>query len=155
MSLFNVTVKKGVIDHRTIERAVDREKRYAISGAAFQVMKTQKRSIRRRKSASQPGQPPHAHSTSPVATPKRIRYAYDGATETAIVGMERVGLSTVTGSTPLPEALEKGGQVTVKPRGRRRRYRARIRKRPSALPALVQNVNDGTVLEVWRGVVRP
>jgi len=69
-----------------------------------------RRSMRRRKAASQPGQPPSAHSKSkqyprgPLLK-DRLFYQYDPATRSVVVGPEQLGRGTA------PRTLELGGMV--------------------------------------------
>ena len=173
---FDVTanIKRIVLETQKIQRAVDSEtKKPIIKSLAF-LRRRMRSQLRRRKRASRPGQPASVHSTDPVATLKRIFFAYDDRTKSGIVGP--VKLSTVANrrnGEPLPGLLEVGGTVHIpegaftvaQDRGSRGRFtekrlvrakkakRLRISARPNAAIALSKANEAGEIISPWSNVV--
>ncbi len=113
-----------------VQRAMDRATRRALNKAGGWIRKTAKRSIRPRKTISQPGQPPHSH-TGPLRD--LMFYGYEPYAQTVVIG-------------PLPfkgkkgaPLLEVGGVTIARQRSRSGKIRHRrmvYRARPFMGPAL-------------------
>ena len=152
--MFDLTtdIQKAFFDSDAIERKVDAESRRNLSRAGASVRRQQIRSIKRRKSTSQPGAPPNLHSRNRYASPKNILFGYDERTKSVAIGMVRIPESTVVGDVPFPEAMEVGGEIVVRKKGGKAR-RVKIRRRPSAVPAAQQAANAGDLVEPWEGSI--
>lgn len=178
--MFKVTteVQKFFFDRQKINDAIDREKKRALSRAGAFVRRRQRSSIKRRKSVSQPGRPPHSHTKSGAegrASIKRILFGYSPIDESVFIGMVKVSSSQVRGDKPLPGILEDGGWIYqpkgtyVPQQGRddggrftekrlmplKKARRLRIKPRSSAVPALEKETDLGNVIKPWKGVLRP
>ena len=89
--------------------------------AAALVRTIARRSLRRSKRKSNPGEPPRVHSKHPYATLKNIRFQVDGQLQAAIVGPVKFDAAA---ADSIPQTLEKGGtmklpgkkQVVIQPR---------------------------------------
>ena len=113
-----------------VQRAMDGATRRALNKAGGWIRKTAKRSIRPRKTISQPGDPPHSHAG---ALRDLMLYAYERYAQTVVIG-------------PLPfkrkkgaPLLEFGGATIVRQpsrSGKVRRRRMVYRPRPFMGPAL-------------------
>lgn len=101
-----------------------------------------KKGTKTRDVTSQPGQPPYSH----VGYVKRfIFFAYDFQSRSVVIGPTLFGQGTV-------EALEKGGEVTIPARGRRKEKRVGLRARPFMQPAFEAELPG--MMELWRDSVR-
>jgi hypothetical protein len=99
-----------------------------------------RRSIRKRKANSQPGNPP----TSRTGLLRNfIFFSWDPGSQSVIVGPERLNL---TGKTP--KTLEYGGTNQTRGKNRRARYKAR----PYMRPAL--NVAMARLPELWKNAIK-
>lgn len=170
-------------DRPAVQNAIDKETRRAISKSLAYVRTRQRSLLRRRKKPSAPGSPPSVHSRDPVATLKKILFAYNAATKSGVVGPIKLnqrqrlragGVATVSqlmefGGRVLIEeqaseyALRKRGAAAWRRRDMRRskrrgmvyrRRRANYPARPSARPALEMETQAGNVLSPWANVVQ-
>ena len=179
----DIRMNNAFFDRPAIQKAVDRETRRAISRSLAYVRTRQRSLLRRRKKPSAPGKPPSVRSRDPVATLKKIRFAYHAATKSGVVGPIKLnqrqrlrggGVATVS------QLMEFGGRVTIEEeaseyalkkrgpaawrrrdnrRGKRphmvyRRRRANYPARPSARPALALEQTAGNILSPWANVVQ-
>lgn len=112
LSLGVEQAKDLFFDRERVMAAVARGKRAALSKGAALVRLIAKRSIRKRKGPSKPGNPPHSHKGQ---LRNLLFYAYDPNTESAVAGPARL-----TRSTEAPATLEFGGSVPSGFRDRRR-----------------------------------
>lgn len=123
--MVNMQFKLVSFDSPKIESLMDRATRRALMRAGGFIRGVAKRSIRKRRGPSKPGNPPHSH----IGTLKRfILYAYDPGSQTVVVGPKALG------SAQAPQALEHGGSVRRKIHGHVRVFR--IRRRPFMGPSL-------------------
>ena len=135
---FGVTykVKSLFFDRELVKREVGKLNAAALSKIGAFVRLRARQSMRRRKSASPPGQPPSAQSRDPVATLKNILFSYDRANVSVVIGPVR--LNGRQGS--VPALHEFGGTATVRRPARRGRPalvgQARYPARPFMGPAL-------------------
>lgn len=150
-SFVTTRMKLDFFDSKKVTRALDKNRRRALArGGAF-VRTTARRSMRRKKGPSSPGQPPHAHEGS---LRKLIFFGYDRDTKSVVVGPLPIKRS------PVPSVLEFGGTIETK-RVRRvngkkktERGRVRIAPRPSMRPALDTAVASGRVPQAFKDSIR-
>jgi len=123
-------------DDDRIRKQLDRAERRNLFRAGKFTRTTAKRSVRKRKKPSKPGNPPHSH----VGTLRKlIFYAWDLTSRTMLVGPFRTlptggrrNRTRMVDRATGAEVLEKGGSVirTVpKPRGTRRKQTGRMTRR--------------------------
>jgi len=142
-------IKQLFFDRPKVKRAVDRGKRQALSRAGAFIRRRARSSIRKRKRASRPGQPPSSHTG---LLRRFILFGYDRIRDSVVVGP--VGFKR----SRAPNVLEFGGRTTVetrprKGRGRRKQKRVvRIASRPYMRPALEKEKSN--LPAVWRNSVR-
>jgi hypothetical protein len=144
-----VKVTRTFFDSAKVLQALPPAKRRAlIKGAAF-TRGVARRSMRRRKKASAPGNPPSVH----VGTIKRLlTFGYDLVQQTAVVGPELFTSNTAGGAAnldrPGPGTLELGGRIET-----HKGQRATIEPRPFMTPAL--EVAAAKLPEYWRDAITP
>lgn len=129
-------VKGLFFNSAEIMRAVDKATRKTLSHFGGFVRLVARRSIRRRKSVSAPGRPPHSHSG---LLKKGIFYSYSRARESVVIGPEFRAKPTVAGKT-IPELLEEGGTWVKKIKlksGKKKKVRRTMQARPYMRPAFV------------------
>jgi len=146
------SVTRNFIDDARIEREVNRAAMRAQRPAAAWIRITARRSIRRRRGYSRPGQPPHSHTG---LLKRGIFYAWDRSTRSTVIGP--VHAPGVEGGGRVPEVLEHGGTIRQvrRRRGRRvRRYRARYAAHPFMRPALAKAIARGILPRGWRDAIR-
>jgi hypothetical protein len=139
--------KKMFFTSRAVMSATDRATRRVLSRFGAFVRRAAKSSIRKRKRASQPGQPPSSHTG---LLKKFILFGYDPARRSVVIGPMR--LNQKVGDAP--EALEHGGTSRVVMGGRRKRRlvrTVRIRPRPFMGPAMKQE--ETKLPSMWRDSV--
>lgn len=135
----NLSYHAGMV-RKIARRSLKRVPKNAAKKLAERVKKERAAARRQRRpmrpikdrTVSRPGQPPKIHSPGDM-NPKKILYAYQPSTETAVVGPVR--FNTRFNAV---EALEYGGRVPIySGRGRRRRLirHANVRARPFMRPA--------------------
>jgi hypothetical protein len=81
-----MTVKNLFFDRATVVREVGKLNAKALSKAGAFVQRRARSSMKRRKAISPPGKPPSAHSKDPVATLKKILFAYEPSRMSVVVG---------------------------------------------------------------------
>lgn len=137
-------IKKNFFDSEKVLKAVDANNRRKLSRFGAFVRTRSKSSIRKRKRASKPGEPPSSHTG---ILKKFIYFSYDEATKSVVVGP-----AALRNNSTAPRLLEHGGSgVTskfVNRRGqihRRGFWRARPFMRPAfekELPSFLQSLKD-------------
>jgi len=142
MIRFEVT--KLFFDKKAVRDKVDAGTRRVLSKFGAFVRRTARRSIRKRKKASHPGQPPSSHIG---LLKKFIFFGYDPRKDSVIIGPVRL---TKKGRGEAPSLLEYGGATTLKRDGKRRR--ARVRRRPFMGPAFEKE--EPKLPAMWRDSVR-
>lgn len=110
--MIDINIKSNFFDRPKVQAAVDKARRRALSRAGAYIRTSARTSIRKRKSYSAPGRPPHSHEGS---LRKLILFGYDRRTDSVVVGPVGFRRSVV------PNLLEFGGKVRNK---RRRVVRA-------------------------------
>lgn len=161
---FGVTykVKDSFFDRKAIQDELGKTYARALSKAGAFIRTTARRSMRRRKRASEPGTPPSVHSRNAVANLRNILFAYDRRRQSVVIGpvllnqKQSLNGQLLAGTVPqlhefggtagIREKLEadKNGDVVWVPRGRgrlRRGQPTRVRQaqypaRPFMWPAL-------------------
>jgi len=148
--LASMKVTALFFDRPKVQRAVDRERRRALSKAGAFIRQRAKTSMRRRRGSSAPGSPPHAHEGS---LRRLLFFAYDPGADSVVVGP--VGFRR----SDAPNTLEFGGATTVTRRrtregGRRvvESRRVRIEARPYMGPALRKELPN--LPKAWASSVR-
>lgn len=136
--------KQLFFDRQAVISKVDAATRRVLSKFGAFVRRSAKSSIRKRKKAAPPGQPPSSHTG---LLKKFIFFGYDAARQSVVIGPTRLNQK---GRGEAPPLLEYGGNTTLKRGGKKRRvtYQARpymgpaFEKEKPQLPAM------------WRGSVR-
>ena len=137
-------IKRMFFDRQAVISKVDAATRRVLSKFGAFVRRSAKSSIRKRKKAAPPGQPPSSHTG---LLKKFIFFGYDAARQSVVIGPTRLNQK---GRGEAPPLLEYGGKTTLKRGGKKRRvtYQARpymgpaFEKEKPLLPAM------------WRGSVR-
>ena len=137
-------IKRMFFDRQAVVSKVDAATRRVLSKFGAFVRRSAKSSIRKRKKAAPPGQPPGSHTG---LLKKFIFFGYDAARQSVVIGPTRLNQK---GRGEAPPLLEYGGKTTLKRGGKKRRvtYQARpymgpaFEKEKPQLPAM------------WRGSVR-
>jgi hypothetical protein len=141
--IISMDFKLQFFDRQKVIDAVDaQQKRYLAKAGAY-VMKTARRSIRKKKGASDPGDQPHSHEGS---LKKLIFFVYEPAVKDVVIGPAGFRDSQA------PRALEYGGRTRITTLkgghkvkgkfqgGKRVKVMATIRARPFMHPALEKAV---------------
>lgn len=177
LSSFSITMRMTdqFFDRVAVTTAMDRANAKALSRVGAFVRRRARSSIRRRKSVSQPGKPPSAHSSDSVATLKNILFVFDRVNESVIIGpvkLNQFNRDARTGSNlPLPQLMEFGGTIAIdeeqykndpngrwfrrdrrqspRPWKRYRTRRATYAPRPFMGPALAAEQDN--IPAAWRG----
>ena len=133
--MVTMRMKMLFFDSAAVIRAVDRAKRQSMQHAGGWIRKTARRSIKKNKTVSKPGQPPHSHAGQLRGL---IFYAYDPGSESVVIGPLRFRRGEA------PKLLEFGGKVSRKDRrsGRRRRRRPQAADQPRV--ACEHSVSEST-----------
>lgn len=104
--------KRFFFDREAVRKKLKRKRLKAVRRAAMTTRKIARRSLRRRKRISKPGETPSVHTSNSVVTLKNIQAGFDTSAESAIVGAVKV-LSGEPGP-PAPGVLEHGDRITRK-----------------------------------------
>ena len=128
--------KQNFFDRERVKKSVDSATRRVLSKFGAFVRQRARTSIRNRKGASPPGQPPYSHVG---LLRKFIFFAYDQPRQSVVIGPV-----LLRGESDAPKLLEHGGDVVrrTKHKARRMHYRPRpfmgpaFQKEKAALPAL-------------------
>jgi len=140
-------VKRMFFDSKTVRVKTDKATRRVLSKFGAFVRRTAKRSIRKRKKASEPGKSPSSHAG---LLKRFIWFGYDMVRRSVVIGPVRLSQK---GRGEAPSALEYGGIVTMRPRRREgKKTRARIRPRPFMGPAMEKEKQQLPAL--WRDSVK-
>lgn len=136
-------IKRMFFDRQAVISKVDAATRRVLSKFGAFVRRSAKSSIRKRKKAAPPGQPPSSHTG---LLKKFIFFGYDAARQSVVIGPTRLNQK---GRGEAPPLLEYGGKATLVRRGKKKRvtYQARpymgpaFEKEKPQLPAM------------WRGSI--
>lgn len=161
---------KFALDLKAFDRPVDKVRKRNLSKFGSFVRRGSRGLIRKRKKASHPGQPPSAHSSDKVKTPKFILFAWDPTTKSVVVGQVKLNSSlSPEHGDPMPTVWELGGRRVIRERqvagrwvtaGRGRRKQGKIRhrtvvykKRPAMVPAF--NAEKSKFPDLWKDTITP
>lgn len=134
---------KGLFfDRQRVTSAVDRATRKVFSKFGAFVRRTARSSIRKRKSISEPGQPPSSHTGLLKRT---IFFVFSPETRSVVIGPVLLNKGT-----DAPRLLEHGDSVVR--RRRKKRVRMKYRPRPFMGPALEQETSK--LPQMWRDSVK-
>jgi len=140
-------VKRVFFDTKTVRAKTDKATRRVLSQFGAFVRQTARRSIRRRKKASQPGRPPSSHTG---LLKKFIWFGYDTVRRSVVIGPVRLSQK---GRGEAPSVLEHGGLVMMQSRRREgKKTRARIHPRPFMGPAMEKE--KPKLSAMWRDSVK-
>ena len=134
-------------DNKRVIAAVDKTTRAVLSRFGAFVRTTARSSIRRRKKASAPGQPPSSHTGR---LKKFIYFGYERSRKSVVIGPVKLNGTTAG----IPRALEMGGKTvaTVKTKGKRMQKPVSIAPRPFMGPAFEKEKSK--LPQMWRDSVR-
>lgn len=109
---FDIEAIKAKFFDRELDAKLDAGTRQALSKFGAFVRTRSRSSIRKRKKASKPGQPPSSH----VGTLKKlIFFVFDQQTQSVVIGPTLFsGTKFVGEKSGVPETLEHSGQVTIR-----------------------------------------
>lgn len=113
--MLKTKMQKFFFDRDRVRKAVASARRRAYERQGALVRTIARRSIRKSKKSSAPGQPPRSHSGE---LRNEIYFGYDRSTETVVVGPARLNIIFFDGdrqpvSGLVPEILEYGGVIQV------------------------------------------
>lgn len=157
MSRLKADFKLEFFDEQKVIDALDKATRRNLIRQGALLRTIAKRSMRKRKRASQPGQPPSVHSGE---LKKLLFFSWDASSRSVVVGP--VGFKSQPSDPSLgtvPAVLEKGGTVTraASRRPKRDRGRAvqrvRIAPRPFMVPAMEKSAEKYP--DIWKNSVTP
>jgi len=140
--------KRMFFDRKRVVDATDRVTRRVLSKFGAFVRQTAKRSIRRRKRPSRPGQPPSSHTG---LLKRRIFFGYDREKQSVVIGPAPINQRSPYGDTTVPELLEEGGRVRRREPGGRTET-LNYRARPFMGPAFEKE--QPKLPAMWRDSVR-
>lgn len=128
--MIRMVTKQMFFDRKAVTSRLDRATRKVLSRFGAFVRTSARHSIRKRKRASAPGEPPSSHTG---LLRRFIFFGYDRDRRSVVIGPQR--LNQKVGDAP--HALEYGGSSTVVEglRGRRRKRRIKVAARPYMGPA--------------------
>jgi len=137
-------IKRMFFDRQAVVSKVDAATRRVLSRFGAFVRRSAKSSIRKRKKAAPPGQPPSSHTG---LLKKFIFFGYDADRRSVVIGPTRLNQK---GRGEAPPLLEYGGKATLVRRGKKKHvtYQARpymgpaFEKEKPQLPAM------------WRGSIK-
>ena len=133
---------KGLFfDRQSVTNAADRSQRKVLSKFGAFVRQTARTSIRKRKSISEPGQPPSSHTG---LLKRNIFFVFSPETRSVVIGP-----ILLNQRTDAPRLLEHGDTVVRK--RRTKRVRMKYRARPFMGPAFQQELPKLPAL--WRDSV--
>ena len=140
-------VKSMFFDSAAVKSSVDRADRKVLSKFGAFVRTASRHSIRKRRRASRPGEPPSSHAG---LLRRFIWFGYDRERHSVVIGPMK--LNQKVGNAP--EALEYGGVSVVVEglRRRRRKRKVKIRARPYMGPAFEQE--KPKLPQMWRDSVK-
>lgn len=150
--MISTRIKTLFFDRKAVIDRVDKATRQVLSRFGAFVRQTARKSIRKRKKESKPGQPPSSHSG---LLKRFIFFGFDPDTRSVVIGPEKLG-----GKGEALPALEYGGKSHavdfVYHGGNQRRTKIRrpitVQARPFMGPALAKE--KAVLPELWRDSVK-
>jgi len=145
--MIRMDLKAIFFDRKAVRSAVDRTTRRVLSKFGAFVRRGAKSSIRKRKRASAPGEPPSSHTG---LLRRFIFFGYDRSRRSVVIGPQRLNQKI----SDAPRTLEHGGTSTVIEglRGKRKKRRVKMAARPYMGPAFEQE--KPKLAAMWRDSVR-
>jgi hypothetical protein len=105
-----ITTKVELYADRVQRRVAAKKRRVLFKQGAY-LRTTMQRSMRYRKAASKPGEPPSAHRETGAHLRQRIRFDVDLGAESVVCGPDLKPDSKVLSLKPLPQLLNEGGVI--------------------------------------------
>ena len=145
--MIGMAAKKMFFDRKKVLGAMDRTTRRVLSKFGAFVRRAAKSSVRKRKRASAPGEPPSSHTG---LLRRFIFFGYERERHSVVIGPQR--LSQKSGDAT--SAMEHGGMSTVVEgmRSERKKRRVNIKARPFMGPAFEQE--KPKLPAMWRDSVK-
>lgn len=147
--LFNLrAAKEGFFDRKPVIDATDRATRKVLSRFGAYVRSSARQSIRKRKRASHPGNPPSSHTG---LLKRFIFFVYDKVSRNVVIGPTLLNRQSTFGgreTNTVPEVLEYGGRTI----GRNRKRDVYIDARPYMGPAFAKE--QPKLPDLWANSIR-
>lgn len=150
--MITMKIRDTFFDRQAVLGPAERARKKSLSKAGAFVSTTARRSIKRRKKPSWPGQPPHAHSSSEPNL-KTILFGWDRANDGVVIGP--IELRSRETDRTAPDLHEHGGSTAIRRKVRRyvngtkvtlvKNDRAYFPRRPFMGPALDREIAAGTI----------
>ena len=134
--------KQLFFDRKAVTSALDKATRKVLSTFGALVRKTARWSIRKRKRASLPGQPPSSHTG---LLKRFLFYSYDDSRRSVVIGPAKLNAK----NTGAPEVLEYGGSTTLEIGKEKRKIQ--IASRPYMNPAFEKTKTQ--LPHLWRNSI--
>ncbi len=118
--ILDVKITNMFFDRAELQRKIGKRNAAAMSKAGAYIRTTaQTKVLKRRRSRSRPGQPPHVHSRDKKYSLKFITFKFDEDSESLVVGPEKVpaknpGNPTIVAGYTVPQIMEHGGTISIK-----------------------------------------
>jgi len=149
--VLDLKVTNLFFDRATVIKAVDAGRRKALNRIGGFLRTTAKRSIRKRKGTSAPGQPPSSHVG---LLRDHIYYSYDPVSQSVVIGPALITSNHKT-ATPInatvPQVLEYGGRVLR--RKNNRTIQTVVAPRPFMGPAMQTARKADKLEQAWKDVI--
>lgn len=136
---------KNFLDFAAVMKAVKKAEKTVLFRFGGYVRRVAMNSIRRRKAAAPPGQPPSSHKGS---LKNLIRFGIDEPRNSVVIGP-----MPFEGRSAGAKALEEGGTETIFNRQKKQTVQATYKARPFMLPAF--NAAKPQLSAMWAGSVKP
>ncbi len=146
-------------DLEAVQARMDKKTERVFGATGAYVRKAMQRRMRRRKSASAPGDYPSARPGNPLLREK-IRFGYDNRNQSLVIGpalLDRTDREVAAAGLTVPELINYGGTVMRRkiwdPRAKKIRYLGRNQRpipwhyRPRPFVALTENIARAKLLE--------
>ena len=142
--MIDMRITRLFFDRKAVTNRVGRATKRVLSRFGAYVRQTARRSIRKRKAVSLPGQPPSSHKG---LLKRFIFFGYDPGRQSVVIGPARLAGRNRGEAPPL---LEYGGTTTLKRGGKRKR--ATYKARPFMGPAFEEHKKQ--LPQMWANSVR-
>ena len=143
--MIDMRITRLFFDRKAVTDRVGRATKRVLSRFGAYVRQTARRSIRKRKAVSQPGQPPSSHTG---LLKRFIFFGYDTGRQSVVMGPARL---TGGNRGEAPPLLEYGGRTRRRDR-KGQTVRARYKARPFMGPAF--EANKKLLPQMWAKSVR-
>ena len=139
-----IKVKELFFDTELVKRSVSKTVLQKLNHIGGLIRKTARNSIRPRRSASKPGDPPNSHTG---LLKDKLLYSFDKEAESVVVGPVLLNRGT-----DAPHTLEFGGYTQIGSAWSLFKKRVFIKPRPYMAPALEKNRE--TIAKIWSDSIR-